>query len=120
MLTNIKALAICGLIVAAFTWHLYDRGQAYRAGENAERSKWQQSQIDAFKVREADQAKIADIEQKYEAERIRADKYVEMLAAVDDAAEKDKADETANAPGACPPAISRRMRDIIQKSGRPD
>lgn len=102
--------AICAL---AAVYHVIEVKRSYTAGEMAERVAWQDQRLRDIAKREAErkvaEAKISEIENRYLASRQENEAKMADL-------EKALAEERADAPDnpACPPAISRRVRDQLQ------
>lgn len=119
--SRLITLAIVALVAAGFAFHVWQVGRSFDAGRLAERAEWQEQRatdlaiMEAQRKRAADQ--IAEIERKYVATKQEAAIEVADL-------EKALAEEKANAAkvdpsGACRPgpAVSRRVRDELQKLG---
>lgn len=119
--SKLFAAGLVLVIGLAFGWHLYDRGQAYEQGRIAERLQWQEQRatdlaiMEAQRKRAADQ--IAEIERKYLSTKQEA--AVEIADLEKALAEEKANDQNVDPTGACRPgpAVSRRVRDELQKLG---
>lgn len=112
-----KSIGVYGLIAAAvFAWHLYDRNQAYHAGQRDERLVWQEQARRAELQREADrkvaQSKIDQAERDY-LSRTMTDAI--RISELEKALEED---QTSSPVAGCGPALSRKLRDAIDRVGR--
>ncbi|UDF29403.1 UNVERIFIED_ORG: hypothetical protein LHK14_18095 [Roseateles sp. XES5] len=113
----VQSLGLTGILaVAAFGWHLYDRNQAYQAGQRDERLVWQERQARAAATRQAErdaaQTKIDSAERDYLArETAAAIKISELEKALEE-------DQTSSPAAGCGPAVSRRLRDALDAIGR--
>lgn len=119
--SKLFAAGLVLVIGLAFGWHLYDRGRAYNEGRIAERLEWQEQRAADLAAAEADRKRaadrIADIERKYLSTKQEA--AIE-IADLERALAEEKADAAKLDPnGACypGPAVSRRVRDELQKLG---
>lgn len=115
---NWKMILIGIVAAAAVSYHVYAITRARADGITQERIVWQERQIRAIQQAEADrkaaQAKINEIEDRYLATRKNNEaKLAELEAALEaERSANEKADP------ACPPAISRRLRDSLAPIGR--
>lgn len=116
---GIRAVIILVCCVAAFAWHVYDRGRAYNEGVTAERLAWEERRVrDLAKAaadRKAAEDKIAQIEKEYLAKQVNTSIAIAGLEA---ALAEEKANDQNHPACKCIPLVPKRVRDELEKLGR--
>lgn len=107
----VKMIVAGAIFALAAVYHVVEVERARTAGQMAERVAWQDQRLRDIAKREADrkaaETKIQQIEADYLAKQINQQVTISEL-------EKALADEKAPDNPACPPAVSRRVRDQLQ------
>lgn len=115
----IAVLATLAFLTAAYFWHEHKVSVAFEQGRAVERLEWKEAQAAAAKlVRDKETAlRKAELERQ-SAEREAKAANQKLTDMIEEAAAyvepTEPTPDVESAPCRCPPAINRRLRDIIQ------